>query len=283
MQAARLAQQWLSPGGEDEGRGLCSTALRRFPTDKSLWDAAIAFEASCVGPKRVQRVLDLYARAMAPPSKSAGHPGLSSEGAAGNGVANAEPELTPVGAVGADGVAVVVTTREAASGASPATAAMAAAAVEGLTESEREEMSAQSVEWADAEGDMAAVAAAAALRYQHFNLPLKITDAGRKRTASTAGATDASAAKRPAVTSTPPPVLAPAPVAASTAYPAGYAYPAYGQPGYGAAYQYPQAAASYYAAGYAYPQQQQYAAGYTYPAAAYPPASTAAYPTYPGY
>lgn len=66
MQAARYAQQWLGPEGVEQGRSLYAAALGRFPADRGLWDAAIAFEAACTGPDRAQRVLDLYSRAAAP-------------------------------------------------------------------------------------------------------------------------------------------------------------------------------------------------------------------------
>ncbi|MEW5305438.1 MAG: hypothetical protein WDW36_007977 [Sanguina aurantia] len=223
-------------GDVGRARKVIDDALELRPTNKGLWEGAIAFEEAVGGPASVTRTLALYDKATAPSQRR--------------------------DASAADAHARV-------------SAPEALASAE-LSERDREEMSARSVEFADSHADAATLAAVAARHAGRFMLPATVAAEGRKRSAAEAAViSNAQAAKVARMEAEAAAVAAAAAAAAAPMAAAGGYYP-------NAAAPYPPAPAGY--AGYGY-------AGYApaaYPASAYPtgyghPHQQLQQQQYPGY
>ena len=244
----------MEPTGWATARDLYEAALTVLPSSKTLWEAAIEFEASSPRDDCIQRVLSLYERATAPAHS------ITANATSGGDVlvAASQGSSAPNGPV-------TLPNGTAAAEVKPDGGIAAAKAVVGLSDAEREQLSLACLSWADVTGDGSAVATAAAMHCKRFPLPVKTMEQGRKRAAA-GSAGDGPAAKKPAAVVAPPAGAAPATSAAPTTPPASAAYPAGYYPGYGTAgYSYPASAAGGYYGGY-YGQGYQYPSNYTYPA-----------------
>ena len=233
------ALQWGFQDTE-KAREVYNSALKKAPSSLTLWEGIIHFEEHLPGADRMTRVLDIYSRAVEPPSTTA----AKSDTAAGT--------STAISDAATNGLA-----EESSATAAPT----ATAAPQGLTTSERELLSNRATDFVDMHGDANLLSKIEQQHAHRFKLPGKIatTSASRKRGAEAVDSTASKAAKT-AAAATP---------AASASYAAAGALP--GPPAAGAAQAsaamsqaYYSSAAPYYQYPQAYPTAQQ---PYAYPAA----------------
>ena len=249
-----------------QAREVYNAALKRKCGSLTLWEGVIHFEESLPGLDRVARVLETYKRAVDPSPPAA---------AAASATSDAMPTATPATeAATPNGPAAAAPTDATATDATASTplepsAEAAASAPESpspLTESERETLSLQAIDFVDSHGDAALLAETEQLHAHRFKLPGKIATSApsKKRSADQMAGTASKAAKTAAAAT---------PAAAA-------AYPTTSLPGPPAAAASAAASQGYYAGAQSYYQYPQAYAGaqqpYAYPAAS--AAGAAAYP-----
>ena len=247
-----------------KAREVYNAALKKKGNSLTLWEGVTHFEENLPGTDRLTRVLDIYERAVAP----AATPTELKPDAAATGAATAATD-GPSAAPAAGGTAAEADSAQASTAAAAAEPAATDSAPQTLSESEREALSLQGIDFVDMQGDAALLAKVEQQHAHRFKLPGKVvtSSAASKKRSADAMAGSASKAAKTAAAATPageyPTASLPGPPVAGATAAAAASQGYYGAQSY---YQYPQ---------YATAQQP-----YSYPAASAAGASAYAYQAY---